>query len=52
MEIMDKHTPVKNHMVANTNILREEWMSHSLIKYFKKYHKFYKDGIGKQIMCQ
>ena len=39
IEIMDKHAPVKTHMVVNKNILREEWMSHSLIKCSKKCYK-------------
>ena len=48
IEIMDKHAPLKTHMVANKNILREEWMSCSLIKCSKKFYKFYKDANGKQ----
>ena len=47
-EIMDKNAQLKTHMVANKNILREEWMSHSLIKCSKKCYKFYKDAIGNQ----
>ena len=45
---MDKHAPLKTHMVVNKNILREEWMSHSLIKCSKKCYKFYKYAIGKE----
>ena len=26
IELMDKHEPLKTHMEANKNILREEWM--------------------------
>ena len=48
IEIMDKHAPLKTHMVTNKNILREEWVSCSLIKCSKKCYKFYKDAIGKQ----
>ena len=50
IEIMDKYLPLKTHMVANKNILREEWMSHTLIKCSKKCNKFYKDTIGEQKM--
>ena len=51
IEIMDKHAPFKTHMVANKNILREEWMSNSLMKCSKKCFKFHKDSIGKQKRC-
>ena len=47
IEIMNKHAPLKAHKVAK-NILREEWMSCSLITCSKKCNKFYKDAIQKQ----
>ena len=52
IEIMGKHAPLKTHLVANKNILREEWMSHSLIKCSENTIHFIKMQLVSKMVCQ